>query len=47
MDFMKKILTAGLILMLSLSVCFPTVSKANYATKLDILSEHADGFKQG
>ena len=44
---MKKILTAGLILMLSLSVCFPTVSKANYATKLGILSELADGFKQG
>lgn len=47
MDFMKKILSVGLILMLSLSVCFPTVSKANYATKLGILSELADGFKQG
>ena len=44
---MKKILTAGLILMLSLSVCFPTVSKANYATKLGILSEFVDGFKEG
>ena len=47
MDFMKKILTAGLILTLSLSVCFPAVSKANCAMKLGIFSEFFDGFKEG
>lgn len=44
---MKKILSVGLILTLSLSFCFPAVSKANYATKLGILSEFTDGFKEG
>ena len=47
MDFMKKILSVGLILTLSLSFCFPTVSKADCAMKLGIFSELADGFKEG
>ena len=47
MDFMKKILTSGLILILSLSVCSPITSKADCAMKLGIFSEFADGFKEG
>ena len=44
---MKKILTYGLILILSLSFCSPITSKANCAMKLGIFSEFADGFKEG
>lgn len=47
MDFMKKILAVGLILTLSLSVCLPTVSKANSVKKLGLFSEFVDGFKEG
>lgn len=45
--FMKKILPVGLTLLLSLSVCFSTVSKADSVKKLGIFSEFADGLKEG
>ena len=48
MCFMKKLLTVVTTLMLTISVCVPTISKAAIAARtIGIFSEFADGFKEG
>lgn len=48
MCFMKKLLTVATTLMLTISVCVPTISKAAIpARTMGIFSEFADGFKEG
>ena len=45
---MKKLLTVATTLMLTISVCVPTISKAAIpARTMGIFSEFADGFKEG
>ena len=47
MCFMKKLLTVATTLMLTISVCVPTISKAAIpARTMGIFSEFADGFKE-